>query len=315
MIFHIVMPLVHNIAVKRTKNTLGLICLVLGFLCFGNVGHVWCADAKELFDTGQFDEAHAAFEARLQQNPDDAVALYYLGRLTPDGAKSKAYFQQVVTKHAEHDLADDAFFELAEVDFAQGLYLTARRKYRVLLSQYPKTNLAGMAHYRIGLTFLAMNLGDSALVSFDATQVFLADERARDHARLGRLEALLQIGQQANALQEAKLWLAEGAGELDGEVRTLIARIAPDDADLVAVTDPTDGFWIQVAAFGSQDGALALKERLENKGFRVDLGKKSNSKLMFVFVGNYPTRDVAERDRKRILNQFKDVRDCKVIER
>jgi len=309
------MPLVHKITAKKKTHLLGMICFVWGLFCFGNVGYVWGADAKELFDTDHFDEARTAFEARLQQNPDDPVALYYLGRLTPDGAKSKAYFQQLVNKHAGHDLADDAFFELAEVDFAQGLYVTARRTYRALLSQYPKTNQAGMAHYRIGLTFLAMNLGDSALVAFDATQAFLADESARNHARLGRLEALLQTGQKMSALQEAKQWLADGAGELDGEVRTWIARIAPEDADVVETVNPTSGFWIQVAAFGSQEGALALKGRLENKGYRVDLGGKSNSKLIFVFVGSYATRDVAERDKTRILEQFKDVRDCKVTER
>jgi TolA-binding protein len=315
LIFHIVRPLVLKKVDIRTKHMFGIMCFVMGLFYFGMVGQIWGADAKALFDAGNFDDARTAFEALLQENPNDAVALYYLGRLTPDGAKSKAYFQQLVNKHAEHDLADDALFELVEVDFAQGLYLTARRKYRVLLSQYPKTNQVGMAHYRIGLTFLAMNQGDSALAAFDATQVFLADEPARNHARLGRLEALLQMGQKMAALQEAKLWLTEGVGELDGEVRSFIAKIAPDDVAVVEAVDPTDGFWIQVAAFGSQEGALALKVRLEKTGYQVDLGGKSNSKLIFVFVGNYSTRDVAERDKKRILEQFKDVRDCKVIER
>jgi len=308
------MPLVHK---KRaqTKHLLGMSCFVMGLFSFCLLGQVWGSDAKALFDTGRFDEARTAFETLLQENPNDPVALYYLGRLTPDGAKSKAYLQQLVNKHADHELADDACFELAEVDFAQGLYVTARRKYRALLSQYPQTNQAGMAHYRIGLTFLAMNQGDSALVVFDDSQVFLADESAKNHARLGRLEALLQIGQKADALQEAKLWLTEGIGELEGEVHTFIARIAPDVVNVVAQANVTDGFWIQVAAFGSQEGALALKDRLENRGYRVDVGGKSNSKLMFVFVGHYATRDVAERDKKRILDQFKDVRDCKVIER
>jgi outer membrane protein assembly factor BamD (BamD/ComL family) len=313
LIFHIVMPLVRKRKTLK-KHLLAVVCFLTGGFCFFSVGQIWGADAKGLFDTGHFDEARVAFEALLQENPNDPVALYYLGRLTPDGAKSKAYFLQLVNTHTEHDLADDAFFELAEVDFAQGLYLTARKKYRLLLSQYPKTNQAGMAHYRIGLTFLAMNQGDSAVVAFDDTQIFLADEQARNHARLGRLEALLQMGKKADALQEAQVWVTEGLGALDDQVRAFIARIAPEDGAVERV-QAIDGFWIQVAAFGSQEGARTLKRRLEDRGYRVDVGEKPNSRLIFVFVGNYTTRDLAERDKKRILDAFKDVRDCKVIER
>jgi TolA-binding protein len=322
LIFHIVMQLGHKVRDRRREpggrrtNSLGqvfLFCVLCSVFCMLATGQVCAADAVVLFQTGKFDEARVAFEAVIKEAPDDPIALYYLGRLTSEGAKSKAYFLQLKNKHPEHDLADDALFELAEVDFAQGLYLTARGTYRALLSHYPKTNQAGMAHYRIGLTFLAIKQADSALVAFDVAQMTIGGS-AKSHARLGRLEALLQKKQKAEALGEAKQWLVDGAGDLEMDVQDFIVRVSPDYATAVE-KKTTDRFWIQVAALGNEDGALALKGRLENKGFRVDLETKPNSTLMFVFVGAYPTRAAAEQENQRIMDQFKDVNGSKVIER
>jgi tetratricopeptide (TPR) repeat protein len=260
---------------------------------------VWAADAEVSFRAGQFEVARVAFEKILTETSEDPVALYYLGRLTSEGAKSKAYFQRLLKTSPQHDLADDALFELAEVDFAQGLYLTARRNYRQLLGTYPGTNQTGMAHYRIGLTFLAIHQADSSMRAFEAVQA-TADEKAKSHARLGHLEALTQKGQTAEARRIASQWLLDGAGDSDRDVRVYISKMEPDDAIAAVTQSPPDVFWIQVAAFKNKDGALVLKERLEKKGFHVDLESQSNSSWTLVFVGPYAHKKTAENEASRI---------------
>ena len=277
------------------------VLLVLCFsCCVFATGQGRADDAVGLFQKGQFDEARVAFEAVLKEKPDDPVALYYLGRLSSESVVSRRYFQQLVDKHPQHDLADDAWFELIDVDFVQGLYVTARNKYRQLLQAYPETNKSGMVHYRIGMTFLAVRQADSALVAFDVVRNYSSDGLAVSHAKLGRLEALLQQGSEAEVVREAKAWLAVGAGDLDADVREMIRAISPKDVPAVVQAQPVGKFWIQVAAFKNQDGARKVKVALEQAGFGVELGHKKNSTWTFVFAGPYKSESSAKNDVKQI---------------
>lgn len=299
MIIHIAMLWVNKSG--SLQGTGPLACLVFGALLLA----FSFADAEEgvaLFQAGKFGEARSVFEETLKAHPNDPVALFYMGRLTSEAARSRGFFQSVIAKHPEHDLADDAHFELAEMDFAQGLYVTARRKLRALLASYPQTNLQGQVHYRVGLTFLAIHQPDSAMASFERVKTLPGvDLQTLGHARLGLLEAHLQKGQQHEALRDAKLWLSIGAGDLDADVRALIKKIAPDE--VVALPDPKSPvgkFWIQVAAFKNIKSAVALQKQLQEKGLRVDLGTKTNSRWTFVFVGPYMDKGSALKDSKRI---------------
>jgi tetratricopeptide (TPR) repeat protein len=320
LIFHIVMQLVNKLedrgqgtGDRRNKpfRHMFLVSVLFAVSYMLVAGQVWAVDGIALYQKGQFGEARVAFEAVIEENPDDPVALYYLGRLTSEGAKSQAYFQRLLNKHPKHDLADDAFLELAEVKFAQGLYLTARRQYRQLIQNYPKTDRLGMAQYRIGLTFLAIKQADSALVAFDAALDY-SDIQAQSYARLGRLEALLQKGQTKKVVQEANAWLVNGAGSLDSDVREIVRAISPESLPavrservqapkrvpaVVAKEEATE-FWIQIGIY-TQDRYLNHWTReLKKDAFQTTIEKNKGRKVLY--VGPYTTRAAALKDKKQI---------------
>lgn len=278
-------------------------CFLVLVLCvsFSNSN---AEDGVALFESGKFDEARTAFEAMLTAQPGDPVALYYLGLLTPEGAKSRDYLKRMLDKHPQHELADDALFELAEADFAQGLYVTARGKYRQLLNTYENSNRVGMALYRVGLTFLAIHQADSALVVFDLAQNG-RDEGAQMHARLGRLEALVQLDRKSEAIREAKQWLAEGAGELDGDARAFVARIAPGESlPQPTVAKPIQAqYWIRVGIYRQDRYLTYWDKKLRDQTYRTFIEKNEDQKVLY--VGPYATRDAAKRDQVKINKLIK----------
>lgn len=321
MIFHIAMLLGNKIG-DREQGTgdrrddffrpvfLISVLLVVSYMLVS--GQAWAADGVALFKEGKFGQAREAFEAVLKQQTDDPVALYYLGRLTSEGAKSQFFFQRLIQKHPKHDLADDAFLELAEVKFAQGLYLTARKQYRQLLQNYPNTDRQGMAHYRVGLTFLAIKQADSALVAFDAALGY-ADLQAQSLARLGRLEALLQKGQTEKVVKEANAWLANGAGSLDSDVREIVRAISPESLPAEGVKEAppsvksipvgetkeaTKKFWIQIGIYKQDRYLKHWTKELQKHAFKTDVDKNKSQKVLY--VGPYATRGAALKDKKQI---------------
>lgn len=184
-------------------------------------------DPVALFESGKFSAARKAFLDVLDRSPDDPQALFYLGRLSSEGAVSRRFFERLLSKHPSHKLVEDALFELAEADFADpsGRYLSAQKRFRRLLDQFPQKRYAAMAHYRIGLTFLVLNEAEPALAAFDAAKRLGASDAAQ-LARLGTLEALVLKGQKVDALRAAEDWLVEGAGDLDADVKAFVSRLS-----------------------------------------------------------------------------------------
>ena len=275
---------------------LGNRAIICALVCCLLVGHGWAEDGAALFDAGKFDEARKAFLDVLDHRADDPEALYYLGRLTSEGARSRRFFERLLEKHPNHALADDALFELAEADYANpaGRYVSARRRYKELLDRYPESPHGAAARYRIGLTYLVVHAPDSALAMFDLVDPLSAWVPL---ARLGALEAQVMLGRQHEALRAAENWLQAGAGDVQAEVEALIARLRPVGEVERA---PEQAFWVQVGAFGNAGNVAALKDRLERAGFSVSVVRRKGDALLRVFAGPYRDRDAAERDRQRI---------------
>lgn len=270
-----------------------IICVLA---CCLMVGTGWAEDGTALFEAGRFDDARRAFLEVLENRPDDPEALYYLGRLTSEGALARRFFERLLEKHPHHALADDALFELAEAEYADpaGRYVSARRRYKELLDRYPESPHGAAARYRIGLTYLVVQAPDSALVMFELVDP-LSDWAPL--ARLGALEAQVMLGRQNEVLRTAESWLQAGAGEVQAEVEALIARLRS-----VGVPDAVSGqaFWVQVGAFGNAGNVAALKDRLERAGFSVSVVRRKGDALLRVFAGPYRDRDLAEQHRQRI---------------
>ena len=75
----------------------------MSFVCFLGLPGVPLnsepADPVTLFRNGQFDRAKEEFARRLGAEPDNPEALYYMGRLTMQGAKSREYFVRLLEIH------------------------------------------------------------------------------------------------------------------------------------------------------------------------------------------------------------------------
>ena len=250
---------------------------VIGSLFSGRI--VAEEDLAALVESGQLDRARERAKNILSRDEDHPVALYYLGRLAPDFAESRRYFERLLEGHPDHDFADDALFELAEMDYAGlALYERARRRYRELLAAYPKSPLAPRAYYRLGLTFLVMMQPDSAEAAF---------LKAAKFAEPG-LTPYLQMG-------------LEKARGLKG--------VPPKEQ-----ADRSPVWLVQVGAFKRRQNAEKLRTRLEAVGFQAQIEQRAGSSWYFVRVGPYPDRAAAGQAKKRLRERAK-IRDGMVIKR
>ena len=268
---------------------------------------LWAEDPVALFEAGRFDEARTAFFKRLAAQPGDAEALYYLGRLTAEGGKSRGYFARLLAAHPAHALADDALFELAEADYADpaGLYMTARRRYRQLLASYPDSPLAPRALYRIGMTYLVMRQPDSASVALQEALSRFPDSETTPYVRLGIVEAKAQQGDASEALRVAEALLEGDAGPVKAAMLERVAALRKQvgrtsDEDRREETQKGGRFWVQVGAFGNRDNLGRLSARLVEAGLQVREEAVGESALRLLLTGPFADREAAEAARKRI---------------
>ncbi len=285
-------------------------------------GTVWGdgEDPVALFQRGEYEAARIGFRQVAAARPDDPVALYYLGRLTADFARSRAYFEAVVKRHPKHDLADDALFELAEAVYAGPMdrYEAARAMYRRLLAEYPVSSLTDRAHYRIGLTFLAAAAPDSALVSLRRADL---SSEAGPLAGLAIIEALTLKGNQTAALAEAQGLLAKAPvairPTLEARIRTLggaEGTVGTTAADPPHEQVPNRAWGVQVGAFRNQGNALRMRDRLRASGFSARVERRENRDWLFVVVGPYANREAALKGEKALKKDTR-VRDTLLLRR
>ncbi len=242
----------------------------------------------DLFVAGDDVGARRAFEARLDATPEDAVALYYLGRLTPEDGLAARHFERLLEVAPDDSLADDARLALAESAYASplGLFKTARRHYRRLIEDYPRSEHRHLALYRLGKTFVVTGEPDSASVYF--SQVLEAGVGdLRTFARFGEAEALRQAGKQVTQPDADPVYpFASG-------------RAGPSP---MATNDEGSAYWIQAGAFRREEGARVLAERLRIAKLSVEQHRNSRG-LIVLRVGPFPSREEAV----RIVRHLKDV--------
>jgi tetratricopeptide (TPR) repeat protein len=243
----------------------------------------------DLFTSGDDAAARLAFEARLATTPDDATALYYLGRLTPQDGKAARHFERLLEVAPDHALADDALLALAESAYASpmGLFITARRLYRRLLDHHPQSEHRDLALYRLGKTFLITEQPDSAVAYFAQVGGSAASD-LRSFARLSAAEALMMAGGDSDPPASAPVYPFDTSGPAK----------APDER-------PESGdsaYWIQAGAFRREAGAKALAERLRIAKLSVERWRNARG-LIVLRVGPFENREEAV----RIVHHLKDV--------
>lgn len=251
--------------------------------------------ALSLFEAGDLRGARHAFQTILDRSPDDPVAHYYLGRLTPQDGPARKHFEQVLAENPRHALADDALLELAESYYASpmGLFKTARTLFVQLLTDYPRSRHRPHTLYRIGRTFLITHQPDSAASYFERARR-VADRPGRTFSRHGLAEADRQAG--AHGLARARL---DSIGE--GTLYPFGGKASPSATRGRAVSSraqskvgPAGTYWVQVGAFSYAEGAAETQRSLEVTGLNV-VTSKNHKGLTVLKAGPFGTREEAAR--------------------
>ncbi len=226
----------------------------------------------ELFEQGRYVAARKACAEHLAANPDDPEALYYMGRLSMDGAGARGHFERLLAANRTHALADDAQLELAELTFAgpYGLYPKARGQFAALLRNHPDSPHAAQALLRIGQSYLIEGRQDSASAYFSAA----AD-----------------AGNEGGPVQEVVSGLQ---ARTHGPAPPLVSTTAS------MVTGVTRRTWVQVGAFAVEQNATKLLGQLRSGGIPGEVLDATARGLHLVFAGPFPDRDAAEKAVSRI---------------
>lgn len=247
----------------------------------------------DLFSSGDTESARDAL-ADTPIDPADPRARYFAGMLSEHDGKAKVHFRAVM-KHSDSDYADDAQFELAESVYAdpRGLYVTARRKFRVFVDTFPDSPHRPLALYRMGRTFLITARGgqrqsqvDSARALFGEVLSRFPDSHVAHHAAVALVEADLQMGdaeaatRSRSSLPQVPAWAGEAA---------IYAKMG---GGTDSQNSDAGSFWVQVGAFSNRSLMNTLVTRLRETDLAVRLVE--SGQVTLVQVGPYATRERAE---------------------
>jgi tol-pal system protein YbgF len=83
-----------------------------------------------------------------------------------DPESALTHFRDVVTRHPDSALADDAQFGMGECYFQMGRYEDAMTEYRRVAEQFPFGDRVAYAFLKVGFSQLALDQRDAALESF-----------------------------------------------------------------------------------------------------------------------------------------------------
>jgi cell division septation protein DedD len=203
-----------------------------------------------------------------------ADALYWRGFSSSNAADAERDYLRVSVEFPLSPRAPEALLALAQLEYARGDRVAARRRFDRLLREYPSGRHVARASYWSGR--LAMDEGD--------------DQAA------------------CSALRSARLAVTPGDVELTNQIEYLLGQCAipvlprPDTSTRPPSTPTTvpagRTFSVQVAAYSSRGDANTLATRLRDHGFDVRVvGTRAPYRVR---IGRYPTRAAAVADLPRI---------------
>jgi len=237
-------------------------------------------EVRALIGEGRTEEARTRLFDMNRGNVQPDMRLFILGFLSVRGDSARAYYEALVNGYPSSHFADFALFRLAELAYAQGLYRQAQVQFQGVLTHYPQSNLCQKSEYWIGLSYQAMERGDSAAVHF---------RRAKEGYPASEISLMAQESLDALTRQES-----------GGEKKP---------ADQVS-------YYVQVGAFESQDNAVLRKSFFESKGYQVFFRKKTREStvLYLVWLGAFKTADEARAFGEKLKKKY-DVNYTLVSER
>ena len=202
--------------------------------------------------------------------------LFLNGLLSISGDTASAYYEKLLKLYPESQYSDDAYFRLAQLKYAQGLYKTAQKMFAHLLIKYPKSPLSQECHYWIGLCHQASGKTDSAVVQF---QKVIEDFPPTELSRIARRD-------------------------LDLLSSSLLRKQNTEKKK--SIPKPKTRYAVQVGAFTYQTNALFRKSFFEREGYQVELRTKvTNGKALYlVWVGSFSTMEEAKKLGEKLRKRY-----------
>ena len=91
----------------------------------------------DLIHSGKSDQVRTEMTMLLRQYPNDAGVKYLDAYLTENGDQALRKYQMIVDQYPKSEWADDALYKVYQYYYAVGLYKTAEAKMSQLNEQYP----------------------------------------------------------------------------------------------------------------------------------------------------------------------------------
>lgn len=233
--------------------------------------------ALEEYKACRFEEAKRGFERFLQFYPRDRNiprALYNLAQLESNSRDAVTYYQRIVSEYPESGVADSALFRTGLYRMASGEYSQAAETFTGVLARYPETALRQTVRYWLALSYLAVNDRVSAI---------------------GELKEVVNI----SSSSEYSILAKRDLERLEQGLKPL-----PEVTALPKVS-PEGQYMVQVGSFSDFQVALALRRRLEQRGYPIAFGEIVVDEQTFyrVRVGPYSTQGEAKAVGERLARE------------
>lgn len=171
---------------------------------FQQIPAITLEEAVAFYESGQNDRARDAFLRILDDQPEEPVVLYYLGRLDTDREAAEQYFLKVLLHDPEHALADDALLEVSRIQYALERHDEAVNACNRLLSAYPDSDLEDETRFLLGQALLAGKRPELSRMVF---QQLLASEPDSTLVLSARLTIADSYREQGDFIEAARQYL------------------------------------------------------------------------------------------------------------
>ena len=206
------------VAPTMGRRALSMAPLILAFACIACssvLGPYYLRQGKRDFEKSDYPHARAQFEKAIQNDPEQAEALYYLGRCYEEEKnfdQALSRYRQVVALDPRHR---EARGRLAENYYQAGLDPLAIREYQLLLLENPEDS---QALFRLGNLAYRQDKYPAAAAYFQRV-LQLNPEEARAYFNLGVIYGY-DLGDPARARDYFQQYLARvSTGESSDQAR------------------------------------------------------------------------------------------------
>ena len=244
------------------------------FILLGFVGICLAQTQKSVIDLIRLGENEAAKRdiVKLQRTGKDQDAYLFMhGLASTSGDSSVYYYQKLIDTYPNSNYADDAKFRIAQMNYAKGLYLTAKSEFLRIIDLRPDSPLHADCLYWTALCCQSLDKQDSSQFYFN--------------------EVIRKFSNSNSANRVREMFdLSSG--------QNIAASTSQNNASTSSETQPsTTMFAVQVGAFGHQSNALLRKSFFEKKGYPVALRTKlkDDNTLYLVWVGDCDSRSEAKK--------------------